>query len=359
MVDYTNAAGYVVDSKGRRQFQDRDKVNGIDGTSLIADDRNQDRNSLVDLVEAAGMTPDGSDETQVTQAVQYFGKKAASGMVSGSPGVLASGDVAGAILYYSGAGNAPAFIYGDKTALLLTSSALNGYATQTWANGQFLQLANAAVQAVTGPVTFSGITMVPTPTDYSQKQAIGASDADARYARVAYENTFTTLQTFNAGADIGVNEVLTFHADNAYQLRVHPYISGTEQGLAIGLFDGANNPFGWLNIASTGRPYTNMGVLALTSELPLPVGMHVQIFSVTIPKGTSNGIYGSPFVASLPQAFSTFSFANGGDTGASVYTVAAKPNGNSQVSIWVASPVHQSGSLDSDVTVTIAAYGYY
>ena len=156
MVDYTNAAGYVVDSKGRRQFQDRDKVNGIDGTSLIADDRNQDRNSLVDLVEAAGMTPDGSDETQVTQAVQYFGKKAASGMVSGSPGVLAPGDVAGAILYYSGAGNAPAFIYGNQTAFLLTNGALNGYATQKWANGQFLGLNSAAGQKVAGPVTFTG-----------------------------------------------------------------------------------------------------------------------------------------------------------------------------------------------------------
>lgn len=137
MVDYTNAAGYVVDAKGRRQFQDRDIANGIDGTSLIADDLNQDRNALVDLVAAAGMTPDASDETQVTQAVQYFGKKAASGMVSGSPGVLASGDVAGAILYYSGAGNAPAFIYGNQTAFLLTNSALNGYATQAWANGLF------------------------------------------------------------------------------------------------------------------------------------------------------------------------------------------------------------------------------
>lgn len=154
MVDYTNAAGYVVDAKGRRQFQDRDKANGIDGTSLIADDLNQDRNALVDLVAAAGMTPDASDETQVTQAVQYFGKKAASGMVSGSPGVLASGDVAGAILYYSGAGGAPAFIYGNQTVFLLTNSALNGYATQAWIQAKFLALGGNP-QTSSSPTTFN------------------------------------------------------------------------------------------------------------------------------------------------------------------------------------------------------------
>ncbi|WP_244983611.1 hypothetical protein [Acetobacter okinawensis] len=151
-------------------------------------------------------------------------------------------------------------------------SLFNGYATQAWANGQFLQLADTAVQTVTGPVTFSGITMVPTPTDYTEKQAIGASDADARYARVAYANTFTALLTFNAGADIGSltnpDQVLTFYASNAYTMRAHPYVSGTEQGLAVGVYDGDNNAFGWLNIPSTGRPYTNIGILALTSELP-------------------------------------------------------------------------------------------
>ena len=74
-------------------------------------------------------------------------------------------------------------------------SLFSGYATQAWANGQFLRLTSTAVQAVTGPVTFSGTTIVPTPTDYTQKQAIGASDADARYARLAGGNSFTGVQT--------------------------------------------------------------------------------------------------------------------------------------------------------------------
>ena len=49
-----------------------------------------------------------------------------------------------------------------------------------------------------GPVTFSGITTVPTPTDYTQKQAIGASDADARYGRLSGGNTFYGSQVISS-----------------------------------------------------------------------------------------------------------------------------------------------------------------
>lgn len=78
-------------------------------------------------------------------------------------------------------------------------SLFNGYATQAWASGQFLQLASTATQAVTGPVTFSGVTLVPTPTDYTQKQAIGASDADARYLRLSGGNNLSGSQNVSKG----------------------------------------------------------------------------------------------------------------------------------------------------------------
>ncbi|MFT8417502.1 MAG: hypothetical protein ABF636_01545 [Acetobacter sp.] len=125
MVDYTKAAGYVTDSSGRPQFQDRDEANGIPGTSIVDYDLNQERNSLVDLVKAAGITPDGDDDTQVTQAVQYFGKKAASGSVMGTPGVLADGDVAGSLLYYAAAQKSPVFVYGTATVALVTTPSLS------------------------------------------------------------------------------------------------------------------------------------------------------------------------------------------------------------------------------------------
>lgn len=69
MVDYTNAAGYVVDSKGRRQFQDRDKANGVSGTSLVAVDKNMDRNTLAETVLASGQVLDGNNDAQLTLAI--------------------------------------------------------------------------------------------------------------------------------------------------------------------------------------------------------------------------------------------------------------------------------------------------
>lgn len=54
-MDYTTASGYVVDAKGRRQFQDRDLLNGVEGTSLIAVDHNAVMNALMYLIQAVQM----------------------------------------------------------------------------------------------------------------------------------------------------------------------------------------------------------------------------------------------------------------------------------------------------------------
>jgi len=65
-MDYTTAPGYVTDATGRRQFADQ--VPGqTDGTSLVADDRNQDRNALMYCLEQVDIDPDAEDDTQVWQ----------------------------------------------------------------------------------------------------------------------------------------------------------------------------------------------------------------------------------------------------------------------------------------------------
>ncbi|GAN66935.1 hypothetical protein [Acetobacter orientalis] len=104
-------------------------------------------------------------------------------------------------------------------------SLFSGYATEAWANGQFLRLAATALQTVTGPVTFSsvngsfafqndgncvvydtngkamlsfgsskmqlntameahfnGLTYASSVTDWTTQQVVPARDADARYA---------------------------------------------------------------------------------------------------------------------------------------------------------------------------------
>lgn len=104
---------------------------------------------------------------------------------------------------------------------------------------------------------------------------------------------------------------------------------------------------------------TQNGNVAFTSDLPLPIGMHVQIFAVTIPAGTKCGFGDSPFVASLPSAFTTFSYAHGTDVGAGVFTVAANPASPSSVNIFAQSPQSTSGpSASGSLIVLIFAYGY-
>ncbi|MGY6769523.1 hypothetical protein [Komagataeibacter sp. NFXK3] len=79
----------------------------------------------------AGLTLDPANWGQLSAAIKALAKQAASGAVLGSPGVLATGDVAGSVLYYSAAKAAPAFTYGSTTVWLATtaavSAAISGY----------------------------------------------------------------------------------------------------------------------------------------------------------------------------------------------------------------------------------------
>lgn len=153
-------------------------------------------------------------------------------------------------------------------------SLFNGYATQDWANGQFLQLAAKALQTVTGPVTFSGITTVPTPTDYTQKQAIGASDADKRYGGLAAPNTWREPQIFRGN----VITAGTAHFETYDQ-------AGGEASTVFGAYDpgtGNDNVEAFFNIINSTRTQiqqitfngaggistSSRGAVAFTSELP-------------------------------------------------------------------------------------------
>lgn len=64
-------------------------------------------------------------------------------------------------------------------------SLFNGYATQAWANVQFLQLALATLQKVTGPVAFAGPTTVPDVTAFAGGDALNAKTAEGRYVKSA------------------------------------------------------------------------------------------------------------------------------------------------------------------------------
>ncbi|MFT9361593.1 hypothetical protein [Acetobacter okinawensis] len=145
-------------------------------------------------------------------------------------------------------------------------SLFNGYATQAWANGQFLQLADTATQTVTGPVTFSGATLVPSITDFTGKAVLNAVTADGRYARQTGGNTMSgnqiitgsvrvmesSLQAVKTVADAWLNAYVT---DDGY-LEIDLDRLSTGKGISFLKMDG------------NGLVTTSGGTLAFTSQLP-------------------------------------------------------------------------------------------
>lgn len=94
------------------------------------------------------------------------------------------------------------------------------------------------------------------------------------------------------------------------------------------------------------------GDYAVNSDLPLPRGMHQQIFTVSIP--SSNGSGG--FLVSLPAAFSNFSFCTSCDTGSNVYLTSALPENSGQARIYAK---FANGTWATSGLLTITASGYY
>lgn len=195
---------------------------------------NMVQQELLNIALAAGLTADKTDNTQCITAIKALAKQAASGAVLGSPGVLATGDVAGSVLYYSAALGAPAFTYGTTTVGLLTTTALDGYVTTaalTTALGNYLSLGGGNVTGdmdwgdktkastvthrfwsagppatgdatpdvtvtVTGgtpgtanqgtyDLTGAGRLLVPDPEDFTGKSAMNAETAEGRYAQLS------------------------------------------------------------------------------------------------------------------------------------------------------------------------------
>ncbi|NLI28396.1 MAG: hypothetical protein GX413_13650 [Acetobacter sp.] len=69
-MDYTSAPGYVTDSKGRRQFINRDDANGVEGTEITADDLNGLVNEICNVILNSGLSLSGSDQTLLWQAIE-------------------------------------------------------------------------------------------------------------------------------------------------------------------------------------------------------------------------------------------------------------------------------------------------
>ncbi|KDE20646.1 hypothetical protein AZ09_04150 [Acetobacter aceti 1023] len=92
-MDRTTAAGYTT-VNGKRVYQDRDKPNGIAGTSLIALDRTAIQEEIMAVIEGAGLKPDASDLTQLFKAISQIATGSESAFLPLSGGIL-TGPVTG------------------------------------------------------------------------------------------------------------------------------------------------------------------------------------------------------------------------------------------------------------------------
>lgn len=135
-MDYTSASGYVTDEKNRRQYTDRNDALGVQGSFLVAKDRNAVQNELINIIEMAGLVPSADDETQVLAAARIIFAAAERGLapysaalaklIGGYPKYAIVVDAAG-VFWVSSADKNMAVPGADKSWSLFFS----GYATNT------------------------------------------------------------------------------------------------------------------------------------------------------------------------------------------------------------------------------------
>lgn len=72
---------------------------------------------------------------------------------------------------------------GSNRIIFLADGVADADAANVGQLKKYLALSSTSLQTVTGPITFSGETLVPSVVDWATKRAIPASDADGRYVR--------------------------------------------------------------------------------------------------------------------------------------------------------------------------------
>lgn len=210
-----------------------------------------------------------------------------------------------------------------------------------------------------------------------------SSQSDARYLQPSNLTPYYTgaqsdakycaLAGFTATGDFGASGVtpwstatsrssyglvLAGQNGNTVTLRQNEQVNGYNQAaLQVNGYGGVN---GYFSFRTDGTFWSGTSQFATRDLLPLPVGMHCQVFTVSVPPSTNCGYGGAPYVASLPTAFKTFSYATGSDTGGGIYTVACSPASPGTVNVYAQSPQNASGtSSKAGFVLVISAYGYF
>ncbi|MCP1229435.1 hypothetical protein [Acetobacter fabarum] len=168
---------------------DGDPATGQLATDAPAWHYNMMMSELIAIIKAAGITPSNADWSQVLKAMQTIFSPAQYGVApySAQLAQLVGGYPIGAVVfdadgnYWRSTQASNMSVPGADGAKW--QSLFNGYATENWAKDQFLQLALATLQKVTGPVAFAGQTTVPDVEAFAGGDALNAKTAEGRYVK--------------------------------------------------------------------------------------------------------------------------------------------------------------------------------
>ncbi|MFT8367555.1 MAG: hypothetical protein ABF646_02260 [Acetobacter papayae] len=99
---------------------------------------------------------------------------------------------------------------GSNRITFLADGALDTDAANVGQLKKYLALASASPQTVTGPITFSGVTIVSAVTDWTQYQSVPAIQADSRYPKLSGGNVMAGSNIWTGGN--------TFTSQNAFNV---------------------------------------------------------------------------------------------------------------------------------------------
>lgn len=268
-------------------------------------------------------------------------------------------------------------------------SLFNGYATQAWTENQFVKSTvgggdKGNIQQLTyntgvgqlSAQTRDGIWHFAQPAgDYATNPALQAetqrattieSNLQSSKANLNGGNSYTGNQSVN-NAQVIVHNAPTLTSGSwnyspaliartdsraGLQLFAQDKVDGGAAVVLTYEWNTVQQVYWWFG--SDGSINNSVkGEVAFQSDLPLPVGMHCQIFTVAIP----NPVPADGWLVNIPTGWSIHSYVTGCDTGANVYAVSARVENSTQARIWAKFPTN--GAMAASGIATISSFGYF
>lgn len=298
---------------------DGDPATGRLATDAPAWHYNMMMSELIAIIKAAGITPSNADWSQVLKAMQTIFSPAQYGVApySAQLAQLVGGYPIGAVVfdadgnYWCSTQASNMSVPGADGAKW--QSLFNGYATENWAKDQFLQLALATLQKVTGPVAFAGQTTVPDVEAFAGGDALNAKTAEGRYVRSVPAAGGTNVRIVDVQEDVSGNLIATkadgttaSYAPSSYGTFTGGYWIQTgnirqiwwSQTVKAGdtvpyplAFASAPRVFAQQNIHKSQAPYWEMGFVCIDNE---SVTAQNFVLNTTLLYSNTGGTFGPP-----------------------------------------------------------------